>query len=188
MPADRTLSGFTEFWQLQILSMLLKQFTQQSSDIHGDCLNYVEGRHGKSSIDWYALAAQSDACPTGDQKVAVFIYRGQVRQHSFFETDHVIRFTTSLFLLLIEEGQFSVFGERAQVLIYRIESWSRKRMVRYTDRLLMTLKVLTQSQNSNANHCNAIRCSQNMKRNVKKCTFGHVRPAKSQICMRIQAV
>ena len=109
MSADRTLSGFMEFWQLQILSMLLKQFTQQSSDIHGDCLNYVEGRHGKSSIDWYALAAQSDACPTGDQKVAVSIYRGQVRQHSFVEIDHVIRFTTSLFLLLIEEGQFPVF-------------------------------------------------------------------------------
>ena len=50
--------------------------------------------------------AQLDACPTGGQEVACSGW-----QHSFMETDHEISMVI-LSLLLIQEGQLSVSGER----------------------------------------------------------------------------
>ena len=57
-----------------------------------------------------ALVAQSDACPTGDQKCGFGLHR--VQQHSFVEIDHEIFPTVIPFFPLIQEGQLSVFGER----------------------------------------------------------------------------
>ena len=50
--------------------------------------------------------------PTGDQD----------RQHSFVEIDHEIISTIILSLLLIQEGQLSVSGERmSTILVNRLE-------------------------------------------------------------------
>ena len=53
-----------------------------------------------------ASVAQMDACPTGDQQVTGSI------QHSSMEIDHRIFSKIILSLLLIQEGQLSVSGER----------------------------------------------------------------------------
>ena len=65
--------------------------------------------------------AQLDARPTGDQEVG-----GSTpcwgRQHSFVEIDHEIFSTVILSLLLIQEGQLSVSGERmCTLLVNRLE-------------------------------------------------------------------
>ena len=63
-----------------------------------------------------ASVAQLDASPTCDQEVA-----GSNpplgRQHSFLEINHRIFFTVSLSLLLIQEGQLSVSGERLRTIL-----------------------------------------------------------------------
>ena len=59
--------------------------------------------------------------PTGDQEVAGSIPR-RGRQHFFMETDHEIFSTVILSLLLIQEGQLSVSGERmCIILVNRLE-------------------------------------------------------------------
>ena len=56
--------------------------------------------------------------PTGDQEVA----GSTCRQHSFVEIDHEIFSTVILSLLLIQEGQLSVSGERmCTILVNRVE-------------------------------------------------------------------
>ena len=58
-----------------------------------------------------ASVAHLDEPPTGDQEVVGSTpRRGQ--QHSFVEIDHEIFSTVILSLLLIQEGQLSVSGER----------------------------------------------------------------------------
>ena len=54
--------------------------------------------------------ALSDACLTGDQDVASDSH--WVWQHSVEAIDHELLFTVILSLLLIQEGQLSVSGER----------------------------------------------------------------------------
>ena len=54
--------------------------------------------------------AQSDACPTGDQKVLGFDPRW-IQQHFFMEIDHEIFSVIILSLLLTQEGHMSVSGE-----------------------------------------------------------------------------
>ena len=54
--------------------------------------------------------AQLDAHPTGDQDVEG--WTPLFRQRSFLEIDHEIFSTVILYLLLIQEGQLSVSGER----------------------------------------------------------------------------
>ena len=65
--------------------------------------------------------AQLDACPSGDQEVMGSTpRRGQ--QYSFMEIDHEIFSTVILSLLLIQEGQLSVSGERmCTILVNRLE-------------------------------------------------------------------
>ena len=47
------------------------------------------------------------------------------RQHSFVEIDHEIFSTVILSLLLIQEGQLSVFGERmCTILVNRLEDYA----------------------------------------------------------------
>ena len=64
--------------------------------------------------------ARLDEHPTGDQEVA-----GSLRlskKHSFVETDYEIFSMVILSLLLIQEGQLSVFGERmCTILVNRLE-------------------------------------------------------------------
>ena len=73
-----------------------------------------------------ALVAQLDARLTGDLGGHGFDPRWS-RQHSFMEIDHVeidheIFFTVILSLLLIQEGQLSVFGKRmCTILVNRLE-------------------------------------------------------------------
>ena len=54
--------------------------------------------------------AQLDVRPTGDQEVVGSTPAN--RQHSFVEIDHEIFSMVVLSLLLIQEGQLSVSGER----------------------------------------------------------------------------
>ena len=54
--------------------------------------------------------AKSDACPTGDQEDAGSIPAGSANIFSWI--DHEIFSTVILSLLLIQERQFSVSGER----------------------------------------------------------------------------
>ena len=80
-----------------------------------------------------ASVAQLDVRPTGDQEVAVRCVsdwrpggRGfdprRGRQHSFVEIDHEIFSIVILSLLLIQEGQLSVSGERmCTILVNRLE-------------------------------------------------------------------
>ena len=57
-----------------------------------------------------------------DQEVAGSIPAGQ--QHSFMEIDHVIFSTVILCLLLIQEGQVSVSGERVRtIIVNRLENY-----------------------------------------------------------------
>ena len=64
--------------------------------------------------------AQLDARPTGDQGSGFDPCRG--RQHSFMEIDHEIFSMVILSLLLIQEGQLSVSGERMYtILVNRLE-------------------------------------------------------------------
>ena len=58
-----------------------------------------------------AAVAWSDACLIGDHEVLVSI-PPQVWQHSYVEIDHEMFSTIILSLLLIQEGQLSVSGER----------------------------------------------------------------------------
>ena len=60
--------------------------------------------------------AQLDARPTGNQEVAGSTPPG--RQHSFVEIDHEIFSTVILSLLLIQEDQLSVSGERMCTIQY----------------------------------------------------------------------
>ena len=79
--------------------------------------------------------AQLDACPTRDQEVVGLTPLG--RQNSFMEIDHEIFSTVILSLLLIQEGQLSVSGERmCTILVNRLEDLRlpSKSVVRYADR------------------------------------------------------
>ena len=68
-----------------------------------------------------ASVAQLDVCPTGDQEVAGST-PAKVGKHSFLEIDHEIFSTVILSLLLIQEGQWSVSGERlCTILVNRLE-------------------------------------------------------------------
>ena len=61
------------------------------------------------------LVAQLDEHPTGDQEVAGSRPHSHPTpgwQHSVGEIDHELFFTAILSLLLIQEGQLSVSGER----------------------------------------------------------------------------
>ena len=70
---------------------------------------------------WPASVAQLDARLTGDQEVAGSTPR-RGRQHSFVEIGHEIFSTVFLSLLLIQEGQLSVSGERmCTILVNRLE-------------------------------------------------------------------
>ena len=70
---------------------------------------------------WPASVAQLDARPTGDQEDCRFDPR-RGRQHSFVEIDHEIFSRVILSLLLIQEGQLSVSGERMCImLVNRLE-------------------------------------------------------------------
>ena len=55
--------------------------------------------------------AQLDARRTGDQEVAGSVPAGS-RQHSVMEIDHEIFYMVILSLLLIQEGQLSVSGQK----------------------------------------------------------------------------
>ena len=67
-----------------------------------------------------ASVAQFAARPTGDQEVAGSTSPG--RQHSFEEIDHEILSTVIHSLPLIQEGQFSISGERmCTILVNRLE-------------------------------------------------------------------
>ena len=68
-----------------------------------------------------ASVAKLDTHPTGDQEVAGSTpYQGW--QYSFMEIDHEILSTVILSLLLIQEGQLSVSGERmCTILVNRLE-------------------------------------------------------------------
>ena len=67
-----------------------------------------------------ALLAQLDAPLTGYQEVAGLTLPGQ--QHSFMENDHEIFSRVILSLLLIQEGQLSVSGEKMfTILVNRLE-------------------------------------------------------------------
>ena len=65
-----------------------------------------------------ASVAQLDTRPTGDKEVA-----GSTSwQHCFMEIDREIFSLVILFLLLNQEGQLSVFGERmCTILVNRLE-------------------------------------------------------------------
>ena len=64
------------------------------------------------------LDAPSDWRPGGRG----FSPRRRRQQHSFVEIDHEIFSTVNLSLLLIQEGQFSVSGERmCTILVNRLE-------------------------------------------------------------------
>ena len=58
------------------------------------------------SLDIQISVAQLNARPTGDPSAP------PVRQNSFVEIDHEIFSTSIMSLLLIQEGQLSVSGER----------------------------------------------------------------------------
>ena len=62
----------------------------------------------------------SEECPTGDHEVVDSTLLG--RQHSFMGIDHEIFSMIILSLLLIQEGQLSVSGERiCTILINGLE-------------------------------------------------------------------
>ena len=73
--------------------------------------------HNYGPPQWLSWTGQSDWKPGGRR----FNPR-RGRQHSFVEIDHEIFFTVILSLLLIQEGQLSVSGERmCTILINRLE-------------------------------------------------------------------
>ena len=69
--------------------------------------------------------ARLDAHPTGDQKIAGSDPPPRGRQHSFVEIGHEIFSIVILSLLLIQERQLSVSGERmCTILVNRLEDYA----------------------------------------------------------------
>ena len=72
-------------------------------------------------VAWPASVAQLDA-PSDWRPVGCGLDPRRGRQHSFVEIDHEIFSSVILFLLLIQEGQLSVSGERmCTILVNRLE-------------------------------------------------------------------
>ena len=101
----------------QTVQILISWLLQKPTDLDLHCLQR-QGISGFSrtmvkraiiSCKWPASVAQSYVRPTGDQEVAGLVptVSGNIR-----ETDHEIFSMVILSLLLIQEGQLSVSGER----------------------------------------------------------------------------
>ena len=86
------------------------------------CIAKLPSQHSHlSTYDWPASVAQLDA-PSDWRPGGRGFNPRRGRQHSFVEIDHEIFSTVILSLLLIQEGQLSVSGERmCTILVNRLE-------------------------------------------------------------------